>query len=38
MKEIKAMIQPFMAEKVIDAVAAIEGLPGIAVSEVKGVG
>ena len=38
MKEIKAIIQPFMAEKVIDALAAISGLPGITVSEVKGFG
>ena len=38
MKEIKAIIQPFMAEKVIDALAAIQGLPGITVSEVKGFG
>lgn len=38
MKEIKAIIQPFMAEKVIDALATIEGLPGITVSEVKGFG
>lgn len=38
MKEIKAIIQPFMVEKVIDALAAIEGLPGITVSEVKGFG
>lgn len=38
MKEIKAIIQPFMAEKVIDALAAIDGLPGITVSEVKGFG
>lgn len=38
MKEIKAIIQPFMAEKVIDALAAINGLPGITVSEVMGFG
>lgn len=38
MKEIKAIIQPFMAEKVISALATIEGLPGITVSEVKGFG
>lgn len=38
MKEIKAIIQPFMVEKVIDALATIEGLPGITVSEVKGFG
>ncbi len=38
MKEIKAIIQPFMAERVIDALASIEGLPGITVSEVKGFG
>jgi len=38
MKEIKAIIQPFMAEKVIDALAATDGLPGITVSDVKGFG
>ena len=38
MKEIKAIIQPFMLEKVMDALAAIDGLPGITVSEVKGFG
>lgn len=38
MKEIKAIIQPFMAEKVIDALAAINRLPGITVSEVNGFG
>lgn len=38
MKEIEAIIQPFMAEKVIDALATIEGLPGITVSEFYGFG
>ncbi len=38
MKEIKALIQPFMAEKVINALAAINGVPGITVSEVMGFG
>lgn len=38
MKEIKAIIQPFMAEKVINALAEIDGLPGITVSEVTGFG
>ena len=38
MKEIKAVIQPFMLEKVLDALAAIEGLPGLTVSHVQGWG
>ncbi len=38
MKEIKAIIQPFMLEKVLDALAAIEGLPGLTVSHVQGWG
>lgn len=38
MKEIKAIIQPHMLAKVIDALKAIEGLPGVAVSEIRGFG
>jgi len=38
MKEIKAIIQPFMLSKVIDALKQIENLPGVTVSEVKGFG
>lgn len=38
MKEIKAIIQPFQLSKVIDALRAMEGLPGVTVSEVKGFG
>ena len=38
MKEIKAIIQPFMLEKVLDSLREIEGLPGITVSEVRGFG
>lgn len=38
MKEIKAIIQPFMAEKVISAMMNIDGLPGITISEVRGFG
>lgn len=38
MKEIKAIIQPFMLEHVLDALAAIEGLPGVTISEVIGWG
>jgi nitrogen regulatory protein P-II 1 len=34
MHEIKAIIQSFMRDKVLDALREIEGLPGIAVSEV----
>ena len=36
MKEIKAIIQPFMLEKVLDALRGIEDLPGLAVSEIRG--
>lgn len=35
MKEIKAVIQPFMADKVLDALHGIEGLPGVMVSEIR---
>ncbi|HJT70783.1 MAG TPA: P-II family nitrogen regulator [Terriglobales bacterium] len=38
MKEIKAIIQPFQTSRVVDALRAMEGLPGITVSEVKGFG
>jgi nitrogen regulatory protein P-II 1 len=38
MKEIKAVIQPFMLEKVLDALAVLEGLPGLTVSHVQGWG
>lgn len=38
MKEIKAIIQPFMASKVIDALKERDNLPGITVSEIKGFG
>lgn len=38
MKEIKAVIQPFMLEKVIDALEALPGLPGVTVSDVVGWG
>jgi nitrogen regulatory protein P-II 1 len=39
MKEIKAILQPFMLNKVIEALRAIEGLPGITVSHgVQGYG
>ena len=39
MKEIKAIIQPFMLSKVINALKELEGLPGVTVdSDVKGFG
>jgi nitrogen regulatory protein P-II 1 len=38
MKEIKAIIQPFMFDKVIDALREHGGLPGVTVSEVIGWG
>lgn len=38
MKEIKAIIQPFMLERVCAALREIEGLPGITVSQVMGWG
>ena len=38
MKEIKAIIQPFMLGKVCEALRDIEGLPGITVSQVLGWG
>jgi len=38
MKEIKAIIQPFMAHKVISALRAMEALPGLTISTVRGFG
>jgi nitrogen regulatory protein P-II 1 len=38
MKEIKAIIQPFMLTKVIDALKERDDLPGVTVSEIKGFG
>ncbi len=38
MKEIKAIIQPFMLANVINALKEMEDLPGVAVSEIKGFG
>ena len=38
MKEIKAIIQPHMLTKVIDFLKAMENLPGVTVSEVRGFG
>jgi len=38
MKEIKAIIQPFVADKVISALREMTDLPGVTVSEVKGFG
>lgn len=38
MKEIKAIIQPFMLEAVMDALRRIDNLPGITVSDVRGFG
>ncbi len=38
MKEIKAIVEPFMLEHVLDALATIEGLPGVTVSHVLGWG
>lgn len=38
MKEIKAIIQPFMLDDVLYAMERIEGLPGLTVSEVQGCG
>ena len=36
MKEIKAIIQPFMLDKVLEALHEIAGLPGCTVSQVRG--
>jgi len=38
MREVKAIIQPFLAEKVLDALHQIQEMPGITVSEVRGYG
>ncbi|MBU4405169.1 MAG: P-II family nitrogen regulator [Candidatus Aminicenantes bacterium] len=38
MKEIKAIIQPYMLDNVCDALVQIEGLPGLTVSQVLGFG
>lgn len=38
MKELKAIVQPFMKERVLDALRQLEGLPGVTVSEVIGCG
>jgi nitrogen regulatory protein PII len=38
MKEVKAVIHPFMLSHVLDALHAIEGFPGAAASEVQGAG
>jgi len=38
MKEIKAIIQPFMEEKVLRALRQLDDLPGITVSQVMGCG
>ena len=38
MKKIKAIIQPFMVEKVLAALDAIEDLPGVTISEISGWG
>ena len=35
MKEIKAIIQPFLLEKVLAALHEIEGLPGVTISEAR---
>lgn len=37
MKEIKAIIQPFRLEAVMDALRGVEGLPGVTVSVVTGM-
>ena len=39
MKEVKAIVQPFMLSKVVDALRRIEGLPGMTVdTDVQGFG
>lgn len=38
MREIKAIIQPFMLQDVLNALAAIDDLPGVTISEVTGWG
>ena len=38
MKEIKAIIQPFLVSKVVEALRSMPDLPGITVSDVRGFG
>ncbi len=38
MKEIKAIIQPFMLDAVVDALREVDHLPAVTVSEVQGIG
>lgn len=38
MREIKAIIQPFLLSKVVNALKEYEDLPGVTVSEVRGFG
>ena len=38
MKEIKAIIQPFLLDRVLEALRGIKGLPAVTVSEVTGIG
>ncbi|MFQ5426781.1 MAG: P-II family nitrogen regulator, partial [Gaiellales bacterium] len=38
MKEIKAIVQPFMIEKVLSALDAMQDLPGVTISEIMGWG
>lgn len=38
MKEIKAIIQPFLVSKVVEALRSMPGLPGVTVSDVRGFG
>ena len=37
MKEIKAIIQPFLLDRVLDALHEVEGLPGVTISEAHAV-
>ena len=38
MKEIKAIIQPFMLDKVVEALAEVPGFPGMTVTDIRGFG
>lgn len=38
MKEMKAIMQPFLVSKVVEALKMIPGLPGVTVSDVRGFG
>lgn len=38
MKEVKAIIQPFMIDAVLDALMELPDLPGVAMSEIDGLG